>query len=180
MTDRKKQIIAAATRLFLEEGVGVSTAHIAKAAGVSNGSLFNTFATKQNLIDTIYKEAKTAMFASVPHFGKAPLNRETLRANWDGYLSWASNNPEARRIMHLLLDAGLASSETKAEVNEIAAPYTAWIQQGLDQGIIRGPSVTFVGALLFFQLDLVITEKLDKANENLAFEMLCNAIGLNI
>ena len=66
MPDRKSQIITAATSLFLNEGVGVSTASIAKAAEVSNGTLFNTFATRQILIDTIYKDAKTAMFGAEP------------------------------------------------------------------------------------------------------------------
>lgn len=179
MTDRKQQIMTAATKLFLDEGVGVSTARIAKVAGVSNGSLFNAFPTKQILIDTIYKDAKVRMFASAPCFGDAPYNRSNLRANWDGYLNWASRNPETRRVMHLLLDAGLASAETQAEVYEVAAPYTAWTQKALDQGVIRGPSVSFIGQLIFFQLDLVINEELDTAGEDLAFEMLCTAIGLS-
>lgn len=178
MADRKQQIIAAATKLFLDEGVGVSTARIAKAAGVSNGTLFNAFATKQMLIDAIYKDAKTAMFASVPCFGDTPYNRSNLRANWDGYLQWASENPETRRVMHLLLDAGLASVETQAEVYEVAAPYAAWAQRALDDGVIRGPSVSFIGQLTFFHLDLVINENLDKAGEDLAFDMLCTSIGL--
>lgn len=179
MTDRKQQIITAATRLLLEEGVGVSTARIAKAAEVSNGTLFNAFSTKQTLIDAVYKDAKVAMFASAPSFGEVPFNRVNLRANWDGYLDWADKSPEARRVMHLLLDAGLASAQTQAEVNEIAAPYTAWVQEALDQGVIRGPSVSFIGQLIFFHLDLVINEELDKACEELAFEMLCTSIGLN-
>ncbi|MEO1480798.1 MAG: TetR/AcrR family transcriptional regulator [Myxococcota bacterium] len=178
MADRKTQIIAAATTLFLEEGVGVSTAKIAKAANISNGTLFNVFATKQLLIDAIFRDAKEGMFNSVPHFGDAPFNRTHLRANWDGYLAWAEQNPRTRRVMHLLLDAGLASAETQAEVNAIAAPHGAWLQDALNRGTIRGPSVSFIGRLIFFQLDLVINEKLDAAGEELAFDMLCTAIGL--
>ncbi len=178
MTARKQQIIAAATKLFLDEGVGVSTARIAKAAGVSNGTLFNAFATKQILIDAIYKNAKIAMFGSAPCFGDAPYNRSNLRANCDGYLTWARQNPDTRRVMHLLLDARLASAQTQAEVNDIAAPYILWTQRALDQGVIRGPSVSFIGQLVFFQLDLVINENLDRAGEDLAFEMLCTSIGL--
>ncbi|WP_417309705.1 TetR/AcrR family transcriptional regulator [Devosia sp.] len=178
MSDRKQQIISAATTLFLDEGVGVSTARIAKAAGVSNGTLFNVFATKQALIDAIYKNAKAAMFRSAPCFGEAPYNRSNLRANWDGYLGWAEKNPETRRVMHLLLDAGLASAQTQAEVYEIAAPYTAWTRRALEDGVIRGPSVSFIGQLTFFHLDLVINEGLDRAGEDLAFEMLCTSIGL--
>ena len=178
MPDRKSQIITAATSLFLNEGVGVSTARIAKAAEVSNGTLFNTFATRQILIDTIYKDAKTAMFAAIPCSGEDPINPQTFRANWDGYLVWARANPETRRVMHLLLDAGLASAETQAEVNAVAAPHAAWLQRAVAEGHMRGPSVNFIGRLIFFQLDLVITEELDTAGEDLAFDMLCTSIGM--
>ena len=93
-------------------------------------------------------------------------------------MDWAKTYPETRRVMHLLLDSGLASAETQAEVFEVAAPYTAWTQKALDQGVIRGPSVSFIGQLIFFHLDLVINENLDRAGEDLAFEMLCTSIGL--
>jgi AcrR family transcriptional regulator len=42
-------IIEAARKLFLEKGFRVSTAEIAKAAGVSEGSIFNRFSTKEAL-----------------------------------------------------------------------------------------------------------------------------------
>lgn len=42
-------IIEAARKLFLEKGFRVSTAEIAKAAGISEGSVFNRFPTKEAL-----------------------------------------------------------------------------------------------------------------------------------
>ena len=60
----------------------------------------------------------------------------------------------------------------------IAAPGAIWLQTALDAGVIRGPNVAFIGKLVFFQLDLVITENLTGSDEDLAFEMLCNSIGL--
>lgn len=44
-----EQIVDAARALFMSKGFNVSTAEIAKAAGVSEGSIFNRFATKQSL-----------------------------------------------------------------------------------------------------------------------------------
>lgn len=46
---RNEQILDAARRCFLEQGYGVSTAAIAKAAGVSEGSIFKRFETKERL-----------------------------------------------------------------------------------------------------------------------------------
>ncbi|MEM6373012.1 MAG: TetR/AcrR family transcriptional regulator [Pseudomonadota bacterium] len=179
MTDRETQIIAAATALFLSDGVGVSTARIAKAAGVSNGSLFNAFPSKQALINSMYRLAKTAMFASLIHSGASQFTRATLYENWQGYLAWARAHPEQRDIMHLLLDAGLVSADMRAEVEAFAAAHAEWVQNALDRGLIRGPNMRFVIALILFQIDLVITEQLDGADADLAFDMLCNAIGVS-
>lgn len=148
-------------------------------ADVSNGTLFNAFPSKQVLIDTIYRDAKTAMFATSVNSGGAAFNRANLRANWDGYLAWAHANPNTREVMHLLLDAGLASDKAQTEVDALAAPHESWLQHALDQGIIRGPSVSFIGRLIFYHLDLVIIEQLNKSGEDLAFDMLCTSIGLD-
>jgi len=48
-TIRTGQILSAARKLFLANGFGVSTADIAREAGVSEGSLFNRFPTKADL-----------------------------------------------------------------------------------------------------------------------------------
>ena len=178
MTDQKTKIMAAATDLFLTEGVRVATARIAAAAGVSNGTLFNVFPTKQALIDALYVDAKTSMFAAAAHSGDAPFTRATVRDNWNGYLAWARANPGRRRVMHLLLDAGLASAAAQAQVDALAAPHAVWIQTALDRGIIRGPDVRFLGQLFFFHLDQLIDQRLSADAEDLAFDMLCASIGL--
>lgn len=178
LTDRQLQIIEAAIALFLRDGVGVSTASIAKAAGVSNGTLFNAFATKQALIDTIYCLTKREMFEALPADKSAPLTKAAIRTNWDGYFDWARSAPAHREIMHLLLDAGLASAEARAEIDALAAPHAAWMTQAWMAGTIQGPSVAFISGLIFHYLDLVLTEHLTGDDEALAFDMLCKSIGL--
>ena len=64
MQHKPEVILAAALSVFREEGVHVSTARIASAAGVSNGSLFNYFPTKQALIDDLYVWIKTDLAAA--------------------------------------------------------------------------------------------------------------------
>ena len=178
MNVRQRQIAATATDLFLTEGVGVSTARIAKVAGVSNGTLFNAFPTKQALIDAIYHDAKAGMFGAIPNAGDAAVTRENFRENWNAYLTWAKANPQKCKIMHFLLESGLASEATQAQINQIAAPHAAWLQRALDEGLIKGPSVAIVGNLIFFFADHVINNTLGTADSNLMFTMLTNAIGL--
>ena len=178
MNDRQIQIISAATTLFLNEGVGVSTASIAKAAGVSNGTLFNAFATKQDLIDAIYHRAKTAMFDALHISADTVPHRDHIKRNWDSYLTWARANPEERRVMHLLQVAGLASQSVQIEIAQRGAPHADWVRRALDQGYLCAPNVEYVCALLFFHLDLAIAQDLTGDDLDLAFDMLCNSIGL--
>lgn len=178
MCDRKTKIIEAAIPLFLREGVGVSTANVAKAAGVSNGSLFNAFATKQDLIDAMYLTAKLGMFEALALKEDAKFDRSTVAESWHNYLDWARRLPHHRQIMHLLLEAGLISEAARAHVDALGAVQGAWIEQALSQGTIRGPNVEYVVKLIFFHIDLVISQNLESEDEELAFEMLCKAIGL--
>lgn len=178
MNDRQKQIIAAAIPLFLSEGVSVSTARIAKAAGVSNGTLFNAFAAKQDLIDAIYRSTKLAMLAAFPDSGGRPFDRARMRANWDAYLGWARAAPNDHKVMHLLRDSGLASPDVQAEIDRLFAPHAQTLIDALELGTIRGPGVAFVSDVIFAQIDLVIDHNLTGADEDLAFDMLCNSLGL--
>lgn len=179
MNERQKQIIEAAIILFLKDGVGVSTASIAKAAGVSNGTLFNAFETKQALIDAIYLTAKSGMFNALTYAHGAEYSRVNLRQNWCDYLAWARQKPFHRQVMHLLVDAGLVSEFAKVEIARLAAPHDAWIRDAFAHGKIRGPSVEYITKLIFYQIDLVVAEDLEGDDEALAFQMLCQSIGLS-
>lgn len=57
--DSKEKILKAALTLFIREGFhGTSTAKIAKEAGISNGTLFHHFKTKEDLINRLYISIK--------------------------------------------------------------------------------------------------------------------------
>ena len=64
VTIRREAILQVAQRLFLEQGMSVSTAEIAREAGVSEGSIFKRFATKEELF-------REAMGIAVPDLGLA-------------------------------------------------------------------------------------------------------------
>lgn len=179
MSDRKTHIINTAIKLFLTGGVGVSTARIANEAGVSNGSLFNAFPTKQDLIDAIYLEAKAEMNAVFqPHLTKV-FDRARFHLVWKDYLAWGRHAPNQRKAMHFLNDAGLSSPNARVQADQMTALATEWFQYAFEAGKICGPNIGFITKLFFTHLDLVIDQDLGKADEKLAFDMLCNNIGLS-
>jgi AcrR family transcriptional regulator len=73
------QILDAAREIFLEKGFNVSTAEIAKRAGVSEGSLFNRFATKEDLFfAAIGIPAEVPWFATIDRISGTGDVRENL------------------------------------------------------------------------------------------------------
>jgi AcrR family transcriptional regulator len=57
--DKRNAILDAATRLFAERGLAAApTSEISSLAGVAEGTLFTYFGTKDELINSLYRELK--------------------------------------------------------------------------------------------------------------------------
>src|ERR1700677_4295704 len=101
--DKRKALMAAATRVIVTQGLSAPTAMIAQEAAVSNGSLFTYFETKADLFNQLYLELKTGMAAAsldgLPV--RAPL-REQFCQLWSNWVRWATSSPEKRRALALL------------------------------------------------------------------------------
>ena len=60
--DKQQLILGTALKLFVENGFhGTATSKIAAEAGVANGTLFNYFRTKEELIFAIYHKVVNEM-----------------------------------------------------------------------------------------------------------------------
>src|SRR5690242_18723843 len=92
---KRAAIFAAATRTIAAQGLAAPTAAIAKEAGISNGSLFNYFSTKADLLNQLYIEIKMEM-GSAAMLG-LPIEtdpRAQLLQLWRNWLRWAAAYPE--------------------------------------------------------------------------------------
>src|ERR1700753_2357759 len=98
--DQRDAIIAAAVRVIAAQGLSAPTAVIAKEAGVANGSLFNYFPTKADLLNALYLELKAEMASvaldSLPT--GSDLRHQALHM-WSHWLHWAASYPERRRTL---------------------------------------------------------------------------------
>ena len=113
--DKEQKILTAATKLFAEEGVSVPTSRIAKAAGVSNGTLFNYFETKQALIDSLYYSVKSGLVETLFNEKNEEIDTEDfhsmLKNTWHFFVNWALENPYEFAVIGLLYNARLISDE---------------------------------------------------------------------
>ena len=98
--DKRSAILAAATRVIAAQGLGAPTAAIAKAAGISNGSLFTYFETKHELLDQLYLDLKVEMASlAVADLPTDSDPRTQVLHLWTRWLGWAKASPEKRRAL---------------------------------------------------------------------------------
>ena len=131
MLDKKAIILETALKLFVTEGVTVPTARIAKDAGVANGTLFNYFPSKQDLMDAIYLDIKSdfnVIFETVKSAGSL---ENSLSVLWKEYVSWAIANPNKHKGKLLLKTALCISTPTATQTDA----NLKWLNDVLEKGI---------------------------------------------
>jgi AcrR family transcriptional regulator len=96
MVEKEKQILAAALQLFVAFGFhGTPTSKIAAQAGVSNGTLFHYYKTKEELVIALYNDIKADLgaYLSAQMDGQDSLETR-FKKSFIHSLYWALDNQE--------------------------------------------------------------------------------------
>ncbi|MGR5066191.1 TetR/AcrR family transcriptional regulator [Photobacterium sp. DNB22_13_2] len=97
---KRQQLLDSALTLFVTNGVqATSTASIAREAGVATGTLFHHFASKQDLVDTLYLEAKQDLARTLSPPPDAATLQGELSQLWQRALTWAVDHPSQFKLM---------------------------------------------------------------------------------
>jgi len=176
MEHKPETILAAAMKVFGDQGVNVSTAKIAKEAGVSNGTLFNYFPTKQDLIDQLYVSLKQDMADSIGEIdGTLPISSQ-LRIIWDRWLSWVKSHRDAHLVVNLLHQSGLASTEAQENAMQALAESGRVMAAAQEAGIYVDLPMNYITAIIQSHLDHAVEAELNDQQVDLAYDVLWSAI----
>lgn len=99
--DKKQALLEAATQAIAQSGIAASTAVIARNAGVAEGTLFRYFATKDELINTLYLHLKQDLCQSmIMELDRSITDAKMMtRFIWNSYISWGLNHPARHRAI---------------------------------------------------------------------------------
>jgi len=115
--EKRSAILEAAIHEIAESGLGAATAAIAERAGVASGTLFTYFPTKDELLNELYLELKTEVYARLlaefPHDGSLKQRSHHI---WTTYLDWALESPARRKVSAQLNLSNLMTAATRAQV----------------------------------------------------------------
>jgi AcrR family transcriptional regulator len=112
--DKRNAILSAATEVFAERGLGAPTSAISRAAGVAEGTLFTYFKTKDELVNTLYREIKLELAdAMMSGFPRRASIRNRLQHVWNSYTGWGIANPMQQKVLQQMAVWSGLSEESK-------------------------------------------------------------------
>ncbi len=158
MNEKERQLIEASIDLFAKEGFwNTPTSRIAKHAGVATGTLFNYFASKDLLIDAVYKQLKQEwmlhVIAGYPENGSIKARVEHI---WFRFIDWGMLFPVRYSLMMQLKLSNLVSAEVQqSQETELAFAY-AMIEQGIKEGLFAVAAPEYFGDIFLAQLEAAV------------------------
>ncbi|MEM1250226.1 MAG: TetR/AcrR family transcriptional regulator [Acidobacteriota bacterium] len=171
-----EKVLDGAVAAFDAHGVGVSTAKVASIAGVSNGTLFNYFRTKQELVDAIYLYLKGQLAEAIGEIdAKRPLIEQS-RQIYTAWFGWAAAAPERSRVAALLHQSGLVSDAAVAKMLEAFAAPARVLTDLEASGTMVDLPTDYVSALMQAQVELAVASNLNEQQRQTAFDAMWNSI----
>lgn len=119
--DKKQALLEAATQAIAQSGIAASTAVIARNAGVAEGTLFRYFATKDELINTLYLHLKQDLCQSmIMELDRSITDAKMMtRFIWNSYISWGLNHPARHRAIRQLAVSEKLTKETEQRADDM-------------------------------------------------------------
>lgn len=138
--EKRTQLILSAIDCIDEHGLSASTAMIAKTAGVSAGSLFTYFHSKDELINTVYAhimgEIADVVMADFPK--NAPFFTQ-LEHWWHHYVDWGVANPKLRQVAKQIALSVHLTTQTVQQVQAVYGEMWQIFQHEIDKNRFYAP-----------------------------------------
>jgi TetR/AcrR family transcriptional regulator, fatty acid metabolism regulator protein len=158
--DRRRQILEAAVKVFARSGFHTSrVGDIAEEAGIAYGLVYHYFKSKEELLETIFRDTWTQMLARVREVEASgvPASEQVRQVTALLLRTWR-RDPDLVRV---LVREVTRSPHVQHEVEEITQAMKALegiIQRGQESGEFRSDLDPRLGAVVFYgALDEVLT-----------------------
>jgi TetR/AcrR family transcriptional regulator, repressor of fatR-cypB operon len=153
--DKRRRILDAALRAFAERGYhGTAVPEVAVAADVSTGTLYHYFASKELLVNEVYRDAKqrlrTALLAGLPEidvYEIATRGEQWFAELWRRLGAFANAEPDAFRFLEMQDHTPYLDADSRALELAVLAPLFLAGQRL--RASVSGPPVDVLIALLW-------------------------------
>jgi TetR/AcrR family fatty acid metabolism transcriptional regulator len=150
--DKRRQILDAAVRVFAHKGFHTSrVGDIAEEAGVAHGLLYHYFASKDEVLDTIFRETWSDLLAEIHEIESSDESaREQLQRAAARLLGGWRMHPDVIRV---LVREIARSAEVQQRIGELVKPIESIqriIARGQQTGEFRGDFDARLAGIIFY------------------------------
>jgi len=150
--EKRAAILDAAVYEIAASGLGAATAKIAQRAGIASGTLFTYFPTKEELLNELYLELKSEVYArmdaSFPH--RASLEQR-VRHVWTSYLDWSIEFSKKRKVSVQLHVSDVITTETHRKATAMRGAIDTTLSELENrrslEGLPAGLAMAMMGAM---------------------------------
>ncbi len=186
--DKRTLLLNSALKLFVDNGFhGTATSKIAQEAGVANGTLFQYFRTKDELVIALYIHLKEELGEFIKiHTQNDTAYKEEMKSQILSSLYWALENPSKFRFIEQFHTSPYIGQVEKEVIQGQVKPHLELIQKGIEQEIIKSLPSDLIYTLLSNQVfgcyHYLIASPITKSKQEeiieLTFEMLWEMVSL--
>ena len=153
--DKKQLILGTALNLFAENGFhGTATSKIASEAGIANGTLFNYFKTKEELIVAIYHSILKEMDDFIiERMVSHSISKESFGSLFESTLTWSLENPIHHHYLQQFIYSPYFNLVDSTIESKESHPLFVLIKNGIDLVLIKSMPVLFIHSLFTSQIN---------------------------
>jgi TetR/AcrR family fatty acid metabolism transcriptional regulator len=150
--DRRQQILAAAVKVFAEKGFHASrVGDIAEEAGIAYGLVYHYFASKEDLLETIFRTTWTEMLARVREVEEAGVPAaEAVRQVTALLLRTWRRDPALVRVLVREVTRNQHVQQEIEEITEAMKALETIVRRGQESGEFRSELDPRLAAVVFY------------------------------
>lgn len=148
--DKRSSVLETALRLFVEYGFhNTPTSKIAKEAGISSGTLFYFFPTKDDLVVALYLDIKTKLGCQIiENIANEKSLKEIFKKYYEGTLNWAMHHKAEFKFLEQFNSSPYLKKIAEEEIQKNIKPLKELLQNGVNEGIIKPMDIEIIFTLI--------------------------------
>jgi AcrR family transcriptional regulator len=149
--ERRDAILDAALHCFVERGFhGTAMPDIAKKTGVAAGTIYHYFASKEELVNALFRKWKAEIAHRVfTAFPQGAPTREQFSVMWREMIAFALAHPAAFAFLELHNHTSYLDAESVAADRGLKVFAAAIVQQAQKEGVIKPLDAALLMELVF-------------------------------
>ena len=183
--EEKFESIARATYALVERSglSGLTMAEIAKTAGIATGTLYLYYPSKEDLIKSLYEQAKTATAQRLSEgYEPSASYRSRFRRVWINLIKNRVEHFQEAVLQEQYYNSPWFAEESRVLSTRLMASWIAFIEEGKEKEILKNVPTPLLGAAIMGSArevaNLVRSETivLDDATINAAFGLCWDGV----